>query len=265
AGIYQIKLTVKDNLGAKASKILNVYVNAAANIAPTANAGADKTITLPTNSVSLSGSGTDSDGSISSYSWTKISGPSAYTIVSSSSAVATVSGLVQGIYVFEVKVTDDNGATGRDTVRVTVNAAANIAPTANGGADKTITLPTNSVSLTGSGTDADGRVVGYSWTEISGPNTATISSPSSASTTVKGLIDGNYVFSLSVADDKGAVGKDTVHVKVNAANNLAPEANAGSDKEITFPVNTVILSGSGTDFDGTIAAYSWTKVSGPSS
>ncbi|MGN6399892.1 MAG: PKD domain-containing protein, partial [Flavisolibacter sp.] len=43
----------------------------ATNQPPVANAGADKTITLPTSSVTLSGSGSDADGSISKYSWTK--------------------------------------------------------------------------------------------------------------------------------------------------------------------------------------------------
>ena len=54
------------------------------NIPPTANAGTDQTITLPTNTVSLSGSGTDPDGTISSYSWTKISGPASGTITNAS-------------------------------------------------------------------------------------------------------------------------------------------------------------------------------------
>ncbi|MEO9893238.1 malectin domain-containing carbohydrate-binding protein, partial [Aurantibacter sp.] len=47
----------------------------AVNELPIADAGDDKTITLPTNSVELVGSGTDSDGTIDSYAWTKVSGP----------------------------------------------------------------------------------------------------------------------------------------------------------------------------------------------
>ena len=63
--------------------------------------------------------------------------------------------MTQGVYQFQLKVTDNNGATAIDTVQVTVNAA-NIAPTANAGTDQTIQLPTNSVSLSGADTDADG-------------------------------------------------------------------------------------------------------------
>jgi hypothetical protein len=71
----------------------------------------------------LSGSGTDTDGTISSYSWTKISGGTA-TITSPTSASTTITGLVAGTYVFQLQVTDNNGATATDTVQITVNAAS---------------------------------------------------------------------------------------------------------------------------------------------
>ena len=70
-----------------------------------------------------------------------------YKISDSTSASTTVNGLIQGIYTFELTVTDDKGATGKDTVQVKVNAADNIAPTLNAGTDQTITLPSDSVSL----------------------------------------------------------------------------------------------------------------------
>src|SRR4029078_13552034 len=126
------------------------------NQPPVANAGSDQTITLPTNSVSLSGSGSDPDGTISSYQWTQTSGPSQANIVSSGSASTLVNTLVQGSYVFTLKVTDDKGATATSNVTITVNQAPpppNQPPVANAGSDQTITLPTNSVSLSGSGSD----------------------------------------------------------------------------------------------------------------
>jgi lysophospholipase L1-like esterase len=90
------------------------------NSAPTANAGTDRSITLPTSSVTLSGSGTDSDGSITSYAWTKVSGGSA-TITTPSSASTTVTGLSAGSYTFRLTVTDDDGATDTDDMVVVVN------------------------------------------------------------------------------------------------------------------------------------------------
>ena len=116
--------------------------------------------------------------------------------------------MVQGVYQFELKVTDNNGATGKDTMQVTVNAA-NIPPTANAGTDQTITLPTNTVSLNGSGTDADGSISAYNWTKISGPSAGTITNTTSAATSVTGLVQGVYQFELKVTDNNGATGLDT--------------------------------------------------------
>ena len=50
--------------------------------------------------------------------WTKISGPTAGTITNPNSATTTVTGMVQGVYSFELRVTDNNGAFGRDTMQV---------------------------------------------------------------------------------------------------------------------------------------------------
>ncbi len=119
-GIYQFQLTVTDNQGATGTDTVTVTVNPA-NIAPTANAGPDQIITLPTNTVTLFGSGNDPDGNIASYQWTKISGPSQYNIASSTQAQTVINNLVQGVYQFQLTVTDNLGATGKDTVKVTVN------------------------------------------------------------------------------------------------------------------------------------------------
>ena len=79
------------------------------------------------------------------------------------------------------------------------------------------------------------------------------------------LSEGVYQFELKVTDDKGAVGKDTVQITVNAAPNMPPTANAGADKTITLTNQFSILIGSGTDSNGTISSYAWTKISGPPS
>ena len=50
-----------------------------------------------------------------------------------------------------------------------------------------------------------------------------------------------------------------MQVTVNAAANIPPVADAGVDQTITLPVNSVILSGSGSDVDGTIVRLSMDK------
>jgi parallel beta-helix repeat protein len=84
------------------------------NFAPVANAGPDQTITLPTSTVTLNGSGMDIDGTIVSYAW---------NVMSTTSQSVTLTGLTAGTYAYTLTVTDDKGATGTDTVKVTVNPA----------------------------------------------------------------------------------------------------------------------------------------------
>jgi len=101
-------------------KLHVVSNDCADNIPPVANAGADQTLTLPTNSTTLNGSlSTDSDGTIVSYVWDFVSGPSSINPID---VVTTAQGgLIAGTYVFQLTVTDDNGATGTDTVTIVVN------------------------------------------------------------------------------------------------------------------------------------------------
>ncbi|MDQ2751903.1 MAG: right-handed parallel beta-helix repeat-containing protein, partial [Bacteroidota bacterium] len=264
AGIYQFQLQVTDNNGATASDTMTVTVNPAPNQAPVARAGANQSIILPLNSVILSGSGTDQDGTVVSYLWTELSGPSNYLIANSLSPATNVTGLVQGVYTFQLSVTDNDGATGNDILQITVLPAANMPPTVNAGPDQKITMPLNSVTLNGSGNDSDGTVVSYNWTKISGPSNYNILNSTSAVTNITGLSQGTYQFQLTVTDNDGAIGSDIAQVVVNAAVNIPPTANAGQPQSITLPANNVVLSGSGTDSDGTVVGYNWIKISGPS-
>ncbi|HSC36227.1 MAG TPA: PA14 domain-containing protein, partial [Chitinophagaceae bacterium] len=121
------RLSVLDNSGATAADTMQVSVAAAAvvNQPPVANAGADTGIVLPVNTVALNGSKSkDADGTISSYSWSMISGPSTATITNANTVTATAGGLLTGVYAFRLSVTDNSGATAADTVQVTVVAAA---------------------------------------------------------------------------------------------------------------------------------------------
>ena len=234
------------------------------NISPVARAGNDTILTASPAAINLNGQlSSDPDGSITTYAWLKIAGPAAGTLVNATAAIATASGLTTGVYRFELKVTDNMGATAKDTIQVTVNGMANQVPTANAGPDKVITLPLNSTTLDGSGTDPDGNIASYNWTKIAGPVTGTLTNASSAQASVSGLVQGVYQYQLQVTDNSGATAKDTMRVTVNAAPNQVPTANAGPDKVITLPLNSTTLDGSGTDPDGNIASYNWTKIAGP--
>ncbi|HWJ27805.1 MAG TPA: PKD domain-containing protein, partial [Flavisolibacter sp.] len=262
-GSYSFKLTVTDNMGATASDTVSVVVNKAPNQAPVADAGADQNITLPANSVQLQGKGTDSDGTVTKYNWSRISGPFTYSFSDSTLASPVVSGLVAGTYIFKLTVTDNDGAIASDNITLIVNPAPNKPPVVNAGNDIVITLPINTIKLAGTGSDSDGVISKYTWTKVSGPQQYSIVSSTTDTTTVTALIAGDYIFRLTVTDNAGSTAFDEVKVTVKPAPNKIPVANAGADIEITLPVDSATLNGSGIDSDGVISQYKWSKVSGP--
>ena len=268
AGTYKFKLTVTDNLGVASSATINVNVNSnGVNQPPVANAGSDISITLPTNNTTLNGTASsDPDGTIASYAWSWVSGPSQYSITNAAAATTTLTNLAQGTYVFKLTVTDNSGASASTTVKVIVNPAPNQPPVANAGSDITITLPTNSTTLNGTASyDPDGTIASYAWAWVSGPSQYSITNTGAATTTLNNLVQGNYVFKLTVTDNNGASTSATVNVTVNKAPNQAPIANAGSDIVMELPTNSTILNGTASnDPDGTIVSFVWTWVSGPS-
>src|SRR5690606_39801140 len=122
--------------------------------------------------------------------------------------------------VFRLSVKDDDDASRWDEVQVTVKEgshkapAQNVAPVADAGPDKTITLPVNQVELAGIGNDVDGKIVSFSWTKTEGGN-AMLSGNNTATLKASDLQEGIYVFRLSVKDDKNAWAWDEVRVTVN--------------------------------------------------
>ncbi|HJS56146.1 MAG TPA: PKD domain-containing protein [Chitinophagaceae bacterium] len=123
------------------------------NKLPIAFAGADQTITLPTDSILLNGSASnDPDGRITVWQWTKVSGPSSFLIVNASTVQTQVSNLLQGIYQFELKVTDNAGLFSKDTVQVTV-----LPPIFNSN--------NSIVYIAGWGWNASGKMVARIWRE----------------------------------------------------------------------------------------------------
>jgi hypothetical protein len=161
-----------------------------------ANAGAGVNLTLPTSTTSLSGAASyDPDGTISAYSWTRISGPNAPTATGANTATLNLSGLIAGTYNYQLTVTDNSGANSSAQVKIIVTAALNVPPVANAGPNQSITAPASSVILNGSSSmDPDGTIASYSWVTISGPGSITINNSNTATPSAIGLVTGGYVF-----------------------------------------------------------------------
>jgi hypothetical protein len=185
------------------------------NQPPVSNAGQDTQITLPTDSVILDGNDSgDPEGKITGYQWQKVSGPPGSVLSGALNVLAKVNGLVEGTYVFELKVTDELGAAHLDSVKVIVVPAPNQTPVANAGPDQVVTLP-GDITLDGSAADADGDISSYAWKKIAGPSTYTFSATNVAAPIISNLVAGIYEFELTVTDDDGGIDKDTVKATIN--------------------------------------------------
>jgi hypothetical protein len=137
----------------------------------------------------------------------------------------------------------------------------NKVPVANAGPSQNVTLP-SPLNLTGSGTDMDGHIVAYLWSQVAGPNTPVIADPGAANTVVTGIIPGSYIFQLMVTDNDGATGVDTMTVKVNPAPQtvLTLQPSNNSTDFILALVNGSSASSNGYLETGAVA---WTSGGNP--
>lgn len=188
-----------------------------ANVAPTVNAGTDQTVNEAI-AVTLAGSATDSDGSVSTYAWTQLSGPTvSLTNAGSASANFVAPGVSAAtVLTFRLTATDNDGASASDDVQVTVNAVpgTNTAPTANAGSDFNGVINTT-VNLTGTGTDSDGSITAYSWQQTAGTPTVTLNNANTANASFTAPASPTTLtFRLTVTDNETAIHFDDVVVTI---------------------------------------------------
>jgi surface protein len=172
------------------------------NNAPIANAGTDTSIQV-NNSVSLTGSGTDSDGEIVEYRWEE------GNILLSSTASLNYTPDTVGTTILTFTVIDNDGNSASDTIKITVTseAGSNQAPTVNAGSDKSVTV-NESITLTGTATDSDGSIVSYEWTKDG------VTLANTASFEYTPTVAGSETLTLTVTDDEGSKSTDSLTVSV---------------------------------------------------
>jgi hypothetical protein len=124
-GEYEFSLKVTDDKGLSAQDTVKVTVVGRQNQPPTANAGQDQSILIPSpNSPGrtiLDGSASaDPEGGPLGFVWSQEAGPSTAIISTPNQARTDVAGLMPGDYSFGLKVTDNAGNSSTDTVRVSV-------------------------------------------------------------------------------------------------------------------------------------------------
>ncbi|RZN40095.1 MAG: PKD domain-containing protein [Methanosarcinales archaeon] len=177
-------------------------VHDGANQPPIAVASANPESGTAPFDVAFTGTGSDSDGTITSYEWTF--GDDANSTSQNPAHIYNN----PGTYTATLTVTDDDGATGSDSVVITVTESANKPPIAGAFASPESGTAPFDVAFTGTGSDSDGTVVSYEWTFGDDAN-STSQNPAHIYNN-----PGTYTATLTVTDDGGATGSDSVVIIV---------------------------------------------------
>lgn len=215
-------------------------VVAATNQPPVTNAGPDLAVT-ENKTITLDGSGSfDPEGTVLSFVWS-IDG-----VEVGSGPQFTAGPLAARAYTVTLTVTDRGGVSASDEMILTVTP--NLAPVANAGPDQAVSH-VQTVNLYGAGSsDPEGGALTYVWS-LNGSQVAT-----GATATVGPFAVGEYIVTLTVTDDIGKSGSDSMIVSVV---NGTPVANAGPDRNI-LTLQSVFLDGSASsDPEGETISYAW--------
>lgn len=136
-GNYTFKLRVIDSDHAENSTIATIQVLKEIDYPPEANAGDNVIVYLPQNNVTLNGSLSTDDHEITQWEWTKDSNDEskAVDMQNTRTPFLQLSKMEEGVYTFQLKVTDAKGQSSTSMVHVFVKPATNLPPAANAGSD----------------------------------------------------------------------------------------------------------------------------------
>jgi hypothetical protein len=245
AGAYTFKYTIPV-VGTCASTNANVVITIS-TLSVTAVAGPNQNLCKTTNPLIVQLAG-NTPGTGNTGTWAKFSGPSGGTTFTpnANSPTATVSTTNTGVYFYSWTISS-GGCSSVDYVEIDIATAV----TADAGPPQTIcgtsaTLAAIAVTNPSIGT----------WTQDSGPNTATFSSTILNNPTVSGMITGTYVFRWTVTNGACASSFSMVTITVYTqptTPNAGPDQNLCNASSVTMAGNPIISPAIGT----------WTQVTGP--
>lgn len=246
-GVYTLTYTLDFCTGTVLARTRTVEVSLTGCTEPTgpiANAGPDRTYTVPSGAttvrVTLDGSASSASTGIASYKWTGLDdAPDPADVVSPQVDLAP------GVYSFGLVVSDTRGVLAADNVIITVREPAADEPVANPGPNRTVEVPSGAetapVILDGSGSTASpgAEIVSYEWRGVGGaPDPADVRSP------LLNLGPGTYTFELTITDSLGNSASSTVTIIVpETAKTALLGCSAGSGSRTAATGDVAVFAG----------------------
>ena len=261
AGAYSLTAKASDNLGGSATSTAVAITVITSNAAPvisltTPDEGAVFDRGKP---ITISAAASDKDGKIERVEF--FTGDTKIGEDTSNPYTLTWNDASEGQHLITAKATDDNGESiTSQPVKITVNSAIATEETP---VSLNITSPhDNALIATGQSiviiTDVNGSASGkveffHGSLKLGEDTTAPFSFEWSDAP------EGNITITARLVDNHGPIAMDEVTVTV-AGN---PIANAGEDVSLSYPTNSIQLTGNGSSADGSDVGFSWEMISGP--
>ncbi len=241
-GNHTVGLRVTDDNGAPAetTKVISI-----GNQSPSASFNSSPGSPLTDQTINLTSTSSDSDGTIAGYAW-DLDNDGQFDDGTGSTASTSFDD--NGTYTIKLEVTDDNGATDVATGTVTV---LNRAPSASFTASTSSPTTGQTITFNSTSTDPDGTVASYAW-DTNDDGQYDDGTGSSVQAAFSGA--GSHTVRLRITDDDGAPATAQLVVDVgnrppSAGFNFAPSAPATGD-QVTF-------TSTSSDPDGPLAAQEW--------
>jgi hypothetical protein len=245
---YTLRWTITNSCGSTFDE--QILTTTSVNGPALPNAGLDACLPNGTTTKSLTGS---TPGASNTVSWTALTAGSSVSPTNTQNATATFTG-GPGTYRFVYTLGVAGCASLTDTVAFTVNQSI----TANAGADFDFCASTTPAIITLNATTPPAGTTG-TWSNLSGPASITITSATSASTTVTGLLPGVYEFEYRIST--GGICPDVVDNVIVRVTAGPSAANAGPDQSVCNVTTATVLTLAATA--PTVGTGSWSIVSGP--
>ena len=246
------RLTVTDNEGATASDEVAITVRLP-NQPPSVQAGSDQAVD-ESGSVTLSGSGSDPDGTVASYRWEQIAGPSVALSNENQASASFVAPEVDEpvALTFRLTIADNEGGTASDEIAVTIRDYGRLAVSLSG------TVRSYSADYATAGTGISGaavtvtqyagisRALGTAETEANGKYSIQLrANPGrvNVNATANGFASQSTIIDLT--EGSGATA-DLAMLPVQVVQNFQPENDAGIQLEgqtvVSVPANSLVTA-----------------------